>query len=247
MSPRPYRLGRREAATEETRGRVITAARALLAAPDGAAAFSMEAVARQADVARMTVYYQFGSRRGLLEALFDDLAARGQLAEHLAAAFQRPIPLDALDGLIAAFVGFWAADRLVMRRLRSLAALDADFAQGIQARDERRRQAVRALLARLTPRPQAPPAPLERPLVLPEASSVPAEGPPARPEVSSVPPGASPAPPEGLRDVADLLFTLTSFETFDSLAADPRTPAEVTRLLQRLARTVLIWEQSPGA
>jgi len=153
----------------------------------------MEAVARQADVARMTVYYHFGSRRGLLEALFDDLAVRGGLAEHLAAAFQRPDPLDALDGLIAAFVGFWAADRLVMRRLRSLA----------------------------------------RPLVPPEALPVPPEELPAR--------------PEGLRDVADLLFTLTSFETFDSLAADARTPEEVTRLLQRLARTVLTWDQPPGA
>src|SRR5438876_4258120 len=132
MSPRPYRLGRREGASEETRSRVLTAARALLAAPAGLADFSMDAVARQADVARMTVYYQFGSRRGLLEALFDDLADRGRLADHLAATFHQPQPLEALRQLIAAFVEFWATDRIVTRRVRSLAALDPEFEQAIQ-------------------------------------------------------------------------------------------------------------------
>ena len=110
MSPRPYRLGQRQAATDETRARVLAAARELLAASNGLAGFSIEAVARQAGVARMTVYYQFGSKPGLLEALFDDLAARGQIGEHLAAAFRRPDALQALAGFIAAFAHFWAAD-----------------------------------------------------------------------------------------------------------------------------------------
>jgi AcrR family transcriptional regulator len=152
MSPRPYRLGRREAATEETRSRVLAATRALLAAPGGLGDFSMEAVARQANVARMTVYYQFGSRRGLLEALFDDLAIRGRLAEHLAATFQRPEPLEALRQLIAAFVEFWATDRIVTRRVRSLAALDPEFEQAIQNRDQRRRQIALSILGRLVER-----------------------------------------------------------------------------------------------
>src|SRR5256885_16000467 len=81
MSPRPYRLGRREAANEETRGRVLAAARRLLADPAGLSDFSMEGVARRADVARMTIYYQFGSRRGLLEAPFDDLPPRGKIGQ----------------------------------------------------------------------------------------------------------------------------------------------------------------------
>ena len=33
---------------------------------------AIDAVARQAGVARMTVYYQFESKKGLLEALLDD-------------------------------------------------------------------------------------------------------------------------------------------------------------------------------
>src|ERR1700736_1948776 len=95
MSPRPYRLGQRQAATEQTRARIIAAARELLIASDGFSGFSIDAVARQADVARMTVYHQFGSKIGLLEALSDSLAAHGGM-EQLASAFRERDPLDAL-------------------------------------------------------------------------------------------------------------------------------------------------------
>src|SRR5438034_7095657 len=78
MSPRPYRLGQRQVAADETRSRILNAARAQL---ETEVSFSIDAVARRADVARMTVYYQFGSRRGLLEALFDDLAVRGGIPQ----------------------------------------------------------------------------------------------------------------------------------------------------------------------
>ncbi len=148
MSPRPYRLGQRQATTEQTRARIITAARELLIASDGFSGFSIDAVARQADVARMPVYHQFGSKIGLLEALSDSLAAHGGM-EHLANAFRRPEPLDALDEYITVFSRFWDSDRLVTRRLRALAALDPDFEQVIRARDERRRQGLRVIVQRL--------------------------------------------------------------------------------------------------
>ncbi len=77
MSPRPYRLGQRQMITEQTRTRILAAARELLMESSGFSSFSLDAVARQADVARMTVYHQFGSKIGLLEALCDSLAALG--------------------------------------------------------------------------------------------------------------------------------------------------------------------------
>ena len=147
MSPRPYRLGQRQATTEQTRARIINAARELLAESSGFSGFSIDAVARQADVARMTVYHQFGSKIGLLEALSDSLAAHGGM-EHLADAFRRPEPLDALDEYINVFGRFWSADRLVMRRLRALAALDPDFEHVIRTRDEWRRQGLRVIVQR---------------------------------------------------------------------------------------------------
>jgi AcrR family transcriptional regulator len=62
MSPRPYQLGQRQAASEQTRSRVLHAARALLMESTSFSGFSIEAVARRADVARMTIYHQFSSK-----------------------------------------------------------------------------------------------------------------------------------------------------------------------------------------
>lgn len=79
MSPRRYDSPNRDAAAEETRRRIVTAAGELLAGPKGFAGMSLEAVAKAAGVSRLTIYNQFGTRRGLLEAVFDDRAERGGL------------------------------------------------------------------------------------------------------------------------------------------------------------------------
>jgi AcrR family transcriptional regulator len=149
VTARPYRLGQRQAAVEETRARIVSAARALLAAQAGISAFTIDAVAQQAGVARMTVYYQFGSKGGLLEALFDNFAAEG-LVQPLRAAFQQADPRHALEGLVAAFCSFWASDRVSLRRLRGLGAVDPEIERGIRARDQRRRDALTAVLGRIS-------------------------------------------------------------------------------------------------
>ena len=147
MAPRSYRLGRRQAA-KETRARIIAAARELLTAEGGLAGFTVEAVARDAGVARMTVYYQFGSRTGLLEALFDSLAShRG--AGQLVAAIQRPDPLEGLAEFIESLGRFWNSDRPLVRRLQGLAAIDPEFEQVWQAREALRRQGLQALAERI--------------------------------------------------------------------------------------------------
>jgi AcrR family transcriptional regulator len=148
VSPRSYRLGQRQAAVDDTRQRVLEAARSLLTDPSGYKAFTVDAVARAADVARPTVYYQFGSKTGLIEALCDDLAADGRL--DLAGAFGESDPVAGLQRLVAGFAEFWASQRQLTRRLRALAALDPEVGQVIAARDERRRQALQVLVARLS-------------------------------------------------------------------------------------------------
>ena len=145
MSPRPYRLGQRQVAADETRARVLAAARTQLARETS---FSIDAVARRADVARMTVYYQFGSKRGLLEALFDLLAARGGLHQ-LPSAFQQSDPKVALDRLIEIFAHFWSSDRVVMRRLRAMAALDPELDQVLRERSEGLRNGLHVIVSRL--------------------------------------------------------------------------------------------------
>lgn len=200
MSPRPYQLGRRRAAAEKTRARVLAAARELLIAREGIAAFTVDAVARRAGVARMTIYYQFESKHGLLEALCDSLALAGGM-EGLVRAFKEPQPEAALDVLVAVFCRFWASDRELIRRLQGLSALDADFAQVLAARDGRRREALQVLVRRVRA----------------------GQG---RPEVD-------------LQPALDLLYALTSFETFDALARPERELEEAVSLIQALTRAAL--------
>src|SRR5947209_3830315 len=201
MSPRPYRLGQRQATTEQTRARILTAARELLAESSGFSGFSIDAVAHKADVARMTVYHQFGSKIGLLEALSDSLAAHGGM-EHLADAFRRPEPLDALDEYMTVFSRFWNSDRLVMRRLRALAALDPDFEQVVRTRDEWRRGGIRVIVARVAEKY-------------------------ARPT------------PENIDETVNVLYTLLSFETFDTLAGPTRSIEEVVAVMHDLVYAAL--------
>ena len=191
MTPRPYRLGRRQAAVDRTRARILKAARALLVARD-AADFSIESVARRARVTRATVYQRFGSRPKLLEALFDDLARGGGMSD-LAEAFRQLDPDLALERFVAAFGRFWTAHRPIHRRLLALGALDSGLERTLRARQEWRRQGLRAIVSRMR------------------------------------------APEETI----DLLFALTSFQTFDLLAGPKRTPAAVTPMVLRAARAVL--------
>jgi AcrR family transcriptional regulator len=150
MSPRSYRLGKREEAIGQGRRRILDAAREQLRTADAYPGFTVDAVARRADVARATIYYQFGSKTGLLEAICDDLAEAGGMTD-LALVFTSPAPDTAIRGFITALAGFWAADRIVMRRLRALAALDPDVGTVIAARDERRREGLTALVGRMPP------------------------------------------------------------------------------------------------
>jgi len=140
-------MDRRQVATDDTRRRVLAAARTLLTT-QGTIGFTIDAVAQRAGVARMTVYYQFESKRGLLDALFDELAAHG-LVERLQATPGRAEPFEALAAFIGAFAGFWSSDRALIRRLRALAALDADVEQSLRARDDHRLAGLRAIVARI--------------------------------------------------------------------------------------------------
>jgi AcrR family transcriptional regulator len=148
MTPRPYRMQRRREGADENRARIIAAARDLLASPQGSPRFSIEAVARRAGVARMTVYHQFGSLRGLLEALLDSLASAGGM-QHLAEAFRQSDAWEAIDRFIAVFTQFWESDRLVIRALGAFTSLDPDFAAVLAERSGWRRKGARALVDRL--------------------------------------------------------------------------------------------------
>jgi AcrR family transcriptional regulator len=148
MSPRPYQLGKRQDQIDESRRRVTDAARSLLAEAGSYRAFTVDAVAKKADVAKATIYYQFESKTGLLEAVCDALAEASGMSR-LTAAFTNPDPMTALRLFVETFGGFWDVDRAAMRRLRALAVLDPEVGAVISARDDRRRIGLGVLVGRL--------------------------------------------------------------------------------------------------
>jgi AcrR family transcriptional regulator len=156
MPTRPYVSSVRTAAAAEKRARVIEAAARSLREDASIATFSLDAVAKAAGVTRLTVYHQFGSRRGLLEAVFDDIAQRGGLTE-IADAMAMPDPRIALDRLVEIFCAFWSRDSAV-GRLHEAMATDPEFAQALLERNERRRKTFDALVRRVAGRTASPPA-----------------------------------------------------------------------------------------
>ena len=197
MTQRTYRSRTRAEAAEQTRRRIAAAAAVVLRAK-GAGGFSLESVAKEAGVTRLTVYNQFGSRRALLEAVFDDCAAIGGL-HRLREVMVKSDPRAALRELVEIFCSFWGSDQASLGSLHAATSGDAEFEVSLRERNERRRKAIAALIGRLA-----------------------AQGDIARP---------------ARRDLTDLLFVITSFQSYTDLAAG-RTPD---------ATCALIWRAAEGA
>lgn len=146
MSNRCYVSPVRAAASAEKRDAVLKAATDLLRNRN-ISGFSLEGVAKAAGVSRLTVYHQFGSRRGLLEAVLDEIAKNGRLLR-IPKAIASPNPRQALNALIDIFCSFWAGDPAI-GRLHEACAIDAEFGDALGARNERRRNVIRGLIGRM--------------------------------------------------------------------------------------------------
>lgn len=116
MTTRRYEQRRRAATAEETRRRILDAMYAQLPAMP-----SVDAVARQAGVARSTIYLVFGSRGGLFDALAQDVLDRGGYAD-LLVAVRATDPREHLRGGITATARMYAAQRDALAALHALAA-----------------------------------------------------------------------------------------------------------------------------
>jgi AcrR family transcriptional regulator len=145
--PRPYKLGRRKAGVAVTRAKIVEGARDLLMSDEGFRNFTMDGIAREAGVARMTVYNQFESKTAIYEALADDLAARGKIRENISAAFMERDAVAGLGKLIDAFVHFWLSEPDTMRKLHAMSQLDPD--SHAAERDAWRLEAIRVIMERL--------------------------------------------------------------------------------------------------
>jgi AcrR family transcriptional regulator len=130
MSPRTYRLGRREEAVKRTRAAILAAARDLLASTGGPG-LSAGAVAHRAGVSRITVYNQFGSKAGLVRELA--AGARRDRAPAETAAD----PHDELRRRIFDSCSMWTSDPPLFRGLPGTAHSELETPDSNRALAER--------------------------------------------------------------------------------------------------------------
>jgi AcrR family transcriptional regulator len=188
VAARKYEQRLRAEAAEETRRRILDAAyERLRAAP--AEPLSVDRVARDAGVARSTVYLVFESRAGLFDALGADLLERGGFAR-VVEATGHPDAREHMRQGIRAGVEVFAAHRDVHRVLHSMAQLDPEAVGGVMQRvDVRRGRGMEYLAGRLE-------------------------------EQGHLRAGV------GVREAADLLWILTSFDAFDLLFTGRGLPVD---------------------
>jgi AcrR family transcriptional regulator len=147
MDKRRYVQRARARSAEATRERVLAAARASLErGPVGA--LKLEEVAREAGVARSTIYVLFGSRPGLIEALAYRLRDDAGF-EHVVAANRLPDAREAFRAALRASVRAYASHAALARGLFTLAAIDPDAVAGLAAIEDGRRPGMQHLAGRL--------------------------------------------------------------------------------------------------
>lgn len=147
MAPRPYQLGRRETAVQETRQRVIDAARAMIV-EEGFHRTSLEDIARRADVSRATVYYQFTNKRGLLEAVIDETMSLAD-GRSVVASYQLEDPSAAAVSLLREVTRFWKAQFPIFQKVLGLSAVDPDVRDIVLGRVGAREPIMWGLVRRL--------------------------------------------------------------------------------------------------
>jgi len=148
VSPRAYNSPSHSLAATKTRARIVSAAAAILGTAEGISGFSLQAVAEKAGVTRLTVYNQFGSRRALLEAVFDDMAVRGGL-HRIPGIMAGSDPLAGLLEVISIFCDFWSFGSDALGPLHAAGASDPEFGASVRERNERRRRLLSVLVRRM--------------------------------------------------------------------------------------------------
>jgi AcrR family transcriptional regulator len=144
----PASAGLRAAGVARTRRSIVAAGRRHLI-DRGYHRLSLEEVAADAGVTRVTIYRKFGSKLGLLEAIADDVAERSQVIARVESAAAVTGPPAAFRSLISELCRFWATDPDLFRRLVSLSAVDPEAQHLIDTREQWRYDQVAAVVHRM--------------------------------------------------------------------------------------------------
>lgn len=145
--PRPYRLLKRAASAEQTRRRIIDAAREVLTEP-GTETASLEEVAKRAGVTRATVYAKFANKRELLLTVVNEGLDRANV-QRVRKALQHPDAATAIRNTLRASTQFWESERRLFGRVKALAAGDRQAAEIDALKEQVRRGHIQNITHRL--------------------------------------------------------------------------------------------------
>jgi AcrR family transcriptional regulator len=140
LPKRPYDLGKRLEQMDHNRAAILRAARSQLQA-GSYRELTMASLAAETGVTRQTIHNLFGTKTAVLEALFDALALDGGM-EQMREVMTQPTAEAMLERFVQVFCGFWAANRILFRRVHGIAAIDPDLGEVLNARNRRRLMAA---------------------------------------------------------------------------------------------------------
>jgi len=144
---RGYDLRKRLENMDQTRRAVLAAARRQLEA-QGYREMTMASLAKESGVTRQTIHNLFGSKRGVLETLFDSLALESGM-ERMREVMTQTSNDAILQEFVQIFCSFWKQNRLLIRRIHGIGAVDPDFGEIVRARNQRRIDAADRIVKRL--------------------------------------------------------------------------------------------------
>ena len=146
MPSRTY-TGARGRGSADSVDRVLEAAGQMIQAETFHTA-TMEELAAAAGVSRATVFNRFGSKLGVLHALFTR-AIEGPEMQAIEDALAIEDPVEALEAVIDAACAIWEAYAFVHLQLQAIATLEPDAAVLIDEQREQQRAEIGGLIRRL--------------------------------------------------------------------------------------------------
>jgi AcrR family transcriptional regulator len=146
MATRSYTTSRRRGSPKSA-DRVLEAAERLMR-DDAFHAATMDELAAAAGVSRATVFNRFGSKLGVLTALFKR-GMEGPEMQAIQDALAIEDPLEALEAVIAAGCAIWEAWGFVHEQLQAIVVLEPGASALIEEQKIDQRADLRALVRRL--------------------------------------------------------------------------------------------------
>jgi AcrR family transcriptional regulator len=146
MATRSYTASHRRGGPESV-DRVLEAAEQLIHANAFHTA-TMEEIAAAAGVSRATVFNRFGSKLGVLQALFRR-GMEGPEMEAIQQALAIEDPVESLEATIAASCAIWEVCGFVVEQLQAIVVLEPDASASIEEQEGQQREEIEDLVRRL--------------------------------------------------------------------------------------------------